>query len=71
MTDTVQSSSAGTSALPSTEEQLADYVYSIQNYTDAKEVAAHLWPVLNAAQAASHPAREAAARLIDPDAYEV
>lgn len=33
-----------TSPPPSTEEQLADYVYSIQNYTDAKEVAAHLWP---------------------------
>jgi len=40
-------------ALPSTEEQLADYIYSVQNYSDAKEVAAHLWSMLAAAQGVS------------------
>lgn len=66
-------------ALPSTEEQLADYIYSIQNWTDAKEVAAHLWPALAPRSAVqSGDARiqflakvMASARVGDPNATDI
>ncbi len=34
--------------IPSTIEALADFIYETQNYTDAKEAAAVLWPRLSA-----------------------